>query len=354
VENAVTRDAGTVELLEAAVASLDAGRPADAHALAIEALGASAGDDSRRVEALLVLGRASTALSAHDDAEEAFDEAIALAEELDGDAAATLQVLALAGRAGLARTLGRYEEAEEQYRRALAQAGPDTLEEATVANDLAVTLKFSGKLDEPEELYLRALAIVERELGSEHPDVAAILHNLGGLAHARGDHAGAEAPSRRSVELRRRACGDDHPEVAADLAALAPILHGLGRDDEAEALLRQAIDVFERSFGPAHYEVAFNQGQLAGLVFRRGRLDEAEALYRRALAQLEGLLGLDHPDLCPPLNNLAVLLAERGDPDAAAALYRRALAILARSVEPDHPTLVACRENLADLVATRS
>jgi hypothetical protein len=43
-----------------------------------------------------------------------------------------------------------------------------------VANDVAVTLKFAGKLDEAEHLYRRALAILERELGPDHPDLATL------------------------------------------------------------------------------------------------------------------------------------------------------------------------------------
>jgi tetratricopeptide (TPR) repeat protein len=92
------------------------------------------------------------------------------------------------------------------------------------------------------------------------PELATLFHNLGGLAHARGDFAAAQEPARRSVDLRRRALADDHLAVAADAAALAAILDALGRDEEAEQLLRDAIACFERAFGPTHYEVAFNRG----------------------------------------------------------------------------------------------
>src|SRR5439155_23720270 len=54
------------DLLVEAVARRDAGRSADAHALAAEALLASAGEDSRTVEALLLLGRTSLDLCAYD------------------------------------------------------------------------------------------------------------------------------------------------------------------------------------------------------------------------------------------------------------------------------------------------
>ena len=38
-------------------------------------------------------------------------------------------------------------------------------------------------------LYRRALAVTTRALGPEHPDVATLYHNLGGLEHARGRYA---------------------------------------------------------------------------------------------------------------------------------------------------------------------
>jgi tetratricopeptide (TPR) repeat protein len=45
-------------------------------------------------------------------------------------------------------------------------------------NNLAELYRAQGKHAEAESLYQRALAIAEKVLGSEHPDVAQILNNL--------------------------------------------------------------------------------------------------------------------------------------------------------------------------------
>ena len=120
---------------------------------------------------------------------------------------------------------------------------------------------------------------------------AAIHHNVGGLAHARGDYAAAEAPARRAVVLDEALLGPDHPTAAADKAALAPILDELGQTDEAERLLRQALGTFERVLGPADHEVGVTLANLGALLQRRGAPADAEALHRRALAVKEGALG---------------------------------------------------------------
>src|SRR4029453_16741791 len=108
--------------------------------------------------------------------------------------------------------------------------------------------KHLARCDEAELLYLQALVTLEIASGPRHPDVAGLLHNLAGLAHARGDHVCASELARRGLDIRGPALGDDPPDVAADGAALAPIVHALGDLDEAEHLLVQVLVAYERTF----------------------------------------------------------------------------------------------------------
>ena len=48
------------------------------------------------------------------------------------------------------------------------------------------TLQDQGKLAEAEPYYQRSLAILEKSLGPDHPDVAASLNNLASLLKVRG------------------------------------------------------------------------------------------------------------------------------------------------------------------------
>ena len=61
---------------------------------------------------------------------------------------------------------------------------------------------YISRFDEAESLYRRALAIAER-IG-ERRLIASVCHNLGGIAHARGDHAAGIRWARRSVQVRNR------------------------------------------------------------------------------------------------------------------------------------------------------
>jgi len=93
-------------------------------------------------------------------------------------------------------------------------AQSEDLEEAKRLNERAMELLEAGQYDEAVPLAERALAIREKALGSEHPDVAASLNNLASLYDAKGDYARAEPLYQRSLAIFEKALGTEHPEVA--------------------------------------------------------------------------------------------------------------------------------------------
>ena len=184
--------------------------------------------------------------------------------------------------AGVLRALGRYDEADVHARRAVALAtqwfGPRDLDLAGALNDLGMLRKYQGRYDGgAAAVPARAGDPARRRAWRESADAASLHHNLGGIEHARGRYASAEAPARRAVVLRTRALGAGHPVVAADVAALAAIVEGRGRLAEAARLYARALDVFRRVFGARCYEVGVNLAGLAGVDAARGRHAEAEA-----------------------------------------------------------------------------
>ena len=232
------------------------------------------------------------------------------------------------GQALLAR--GDYPGARGALEAALADAedvlAPGDLDIATLLNDLGMIGKYDGRFDDAAAHYARALPLAQA-LGEEGM-VATLHHNLAGLAHSRGDYAGAEPHARRAIELNAALRGPDHPRVAGDEGELGEILAALGRLDEAEALVRGAAAKFAAAYGPEHVECAIARTSLGSILHRAGRPAEAEVEYRAGLAVREALTGREHPELAPTLINLATLLAERGDTDEAEALFRRALGVM--------------------------
>jgi tetratricopeptide (TPR) repeat protein len=66
-----------------------------------------------------------------------------------------------------------------------------------------------GKYGEAEGLFQRALAIREKALGRDHPDVAQTLHNLALVYRSQGRHGEAEGLRQRVLAIKEKALGRD-------------------------------------------------------------------------------------------------------------------------------------------------
>ena len=104
---------------------------------------------------------------------------------------------------------GHYEEAENQFVVALKEAeefGGQDPRLATSLNNLALVYHEQGKYAEAEPLYRRGLAIQEKALGPEHPNVATSLENYAKLLRK---------TNREAAEVIR-STKEDRPATAAD------------------------------------------------------------------------------------------------------------------------------------------
>jgi tetratricopeptide (TPR) repeat protein len=251
---------------------------------------------------------------------------------------------------------GRYDEAVPLLRAeaddATAAFGADAWETAAAWNRVGVACKFAGRFDEAEAAYARALPVAEAVADDEPDLLAALLHNLGGLAHSRRRPAEAEPFARRGLALRRARC-DDPVGVAADAAALASILETRECWDEAEALYREALAVY-REVGD-DYEAAMTINGLAAVLRFAGRPDDAEPLFRDALLMMERERGPAHPETATVRNNLAMLLNATSRPAEALPLLEQASEDLRELLGPSHPATVditANRDRIAAHVRT--
>ena len=216
-------------------------------------------------------------------------------------------------------------------------------------NAVGYYLNKRAQYKDAELLFKRSLAIREKVLGSEHPDVASTLNNLAGLYRAQGKYKDAEPLCQRSLVIREKALGSDHPKVATALNNLAELYYSQGKYEHAEPLFRRSLVIREMALGSDHPKVATALNNLAEIYYVQGKYDEAEPLYQRSLAVRENVLDTEHPDVAESLNNLALLYNSQGKYDEAEPLYRRSLAIREKVLGPDHPDVGSSLNNLAGL-----
>ena len=157
-------------------------------------------------------------------------------------------------------------------------------------------LRYMGLFYEASKFKLRALTIVKRTLGSNHPDVADRLNDLASLYHIQEELDKALPLYRRALKIYERAFSPNHPRVAGCLNNMANLYEELGKYDEALPLYQRALEISEHALGPDHPRVAECLEDLAGLYLCiEGGDNEALPLFRRVLEIEERVLGPGHP-----------------------------------------------------------
>jgi len=86
--------------------------------------------------------------------------------------------------------------------------------EAEALHKQVIELYRAEKYTDAIPLAERVLAIREKALGLDHPDVALSLNNLALLYKAQGRYADAEPVYKRALAIYEKALGPTHPYVA--------------------------------------------------------------------------------------------------------------------------------------------
>jgi predicted TPR repeat methyltransferase len=131
---------------------------------------------------------------------------------------------------------------------------------AEAHNNLGITLRELGRLEEAEASYRHAIAL--------KPDYASAHNNLGNMLKGVRRLEEAEASCKQAIALK--------PDYAEAYSNLGATLQELGKLGEAEASYIRAI-----ALKPDLAEAHFNLGNA---LKEQGRLDEAEASCRQAIA----------------------------------------------------------------------
>jgi len=259
----------------------------------------------------------------------------------------------LSFRATVHHKLGEVPQARARYEQALAlrerALGLDHPDVANSMYNFGNFLGSTGSYAEARHLLERALEIQERVLGPDHPSSLMTISSLASTHRAMGDPAKARALQELALASSERALGPDHPRVAGCLNDLAGTLSTLGEYTQALAYQERALAITEKLHGPDHPDIARSVNNLAGILFDAGEATKARPLFERGLALWEKKLGPDHPNVAVSLNNLGDIHRVEGDNAGARALYRRSLAIRETKLGPDNPKVAAVLVKLANL-----
>jgi tetratricopeptide (TPR) repeat protein len=215
----------------------------------------------------------------YDQAAEQYDRAIAI-QKLHNEEKSTYAASVLLERGWCYYRLGRYEEAEETYRQTLAiwDQADDSLNRAHTLRYVANLLAETGRVDEAAEHYQKALRTYENSDSDTDYHIAATLVGMGLMKNQTGERRSARELYRRALACFERLYGAKHLSVASVLANLGSSYLADERYVDAEEAYRRALTIFRTvSAGDEHPTIATIMNGLATALVHQDRPDEAEA-----------------------------------------------------------------------------
>jgi tetratricopeptide (TPR) repeat protein len=182
-------------------------------------------------------------------------------------------------------------------------------------------------------------AMLDRMGGGHDLLRAWLLHSEGNIRMQEGDLKAALDLFKGAVALKEKALPADHPDISISMSAEAETFHRMGDDSAALRLNKQSYDTVVRAYGPTAFEVGRTLSNQGEYLVALGRAKEAVPVFEEALAHWEQPGTAETAMIGYPLTGLGqALLALERPADAIMPLER---ALRRREAEETDPFPVA-------------
>lgn len=249
------------------------------------------------------------------------------------------------------RRIGQFEASEKSLTQSLKlyeELGlGESAEICFALNECAFLYSTLSQYAAAEAVLERALAIQEKQLPVDHPDLATTLLRKSECLFLTGDASVSLGICERALSMREAAFGPSHPEVAEALEVYGFFLKNAGRLEEAEAALVRSVSIIEAKLGERHASIVNSLVGLTEVLMTREKFAQVESILRRARAICEERIGVCSQPEMMVLNTFAVYYGSLGRLNEALPLLEEALCTGEKLFGPDHSSLANIVNNLA-------
>ena len=177
-------------------------------------------------------------------------------------------------------------------RHALGDMHPNV---AAILGNIGNLQKEYGDFDAAYSTYQEVLGIESHRLGVSHPEVAISLHNVATIEAARGNYENALGIYKKVLYLQKKHLGENHVSVSVTSACMGDVHERTGDIIAAIRCYEEAMNVKSTSIGRHNLDVARVLHKLGKLSFQRKELNLADSYIARAILIYRlNRLGDDH------------------------------------------------------------
>ena len=217
---------------------------------------------------------------------------------------------------------------------------------ATSYNNVGYAYGKLGDHKKELEYKLKALAIEEKVLPENHPDIAASYNNVGCTYGDLRDHKKALEYCLKALAIREKVLPENHPDIAASYNNVGYAYGKLGDHKKELEYFLKALAIQEKVLPENHPDIAKSYNNVGGAYGELGDHKKEFEYKLKALAILKKILPKNHPDIATLYNNVGGAYDELGDHKKELEYYLKALAIREKVLPENHPDIAASYSNV--------
>lgn len=247
------------------------------------------------------LAKLHQALGKYNEAENEFNEALTLSNQLFGDG--MQKAILLNNKSMLLQTVGRYAEAAELMKEAMraSSKGPkktfQSFDNRKFQANLAFIYQLSGKFTEAEATFLEIKKVFESRKQTGNAEYAGLLNQMGILYIQMGKPEKVEELLKKSKAVYKERYTEDNIYYAKVTNDLGNFYRMNARYEEAEKQLNKALSIRETLLGTKHPDYVRTQENLAVLYWKTNKPEQAYMMYRDVMDKTIEFINLYFPPM---------------------------------------------------------
>ena len=244
---------------------------------------------------------------------------------------------------------------KKKKKKMLTPTGRDAYADVDVSltfHQIAQMHKKQRQFGRSLDAYRASLRGMIHALGDIHPNVAAILGNIGNLQKDMGNLDAAYETYQDVLTIESKRLGVSHPEVAISLHNVATIEAGRGNYQKALAIYQKVLNLQKKLFGDDNLAVANTSASMGDVYERLGHATLATDCYEESLRAKTNVLGRHDLQIARMLHKLGKMAFVQKDYNLANSYTSRAVLVYRlNKITEDHEWLIDAERDAADICA---
>jgi tetratricopeptide (TPR) repeat protein len=249
--------------------------------------------------------------------------------------------------------LSSYEESKVAFEQAMSQlantSATDSAEYIEAMNNLAGSQRALGNMQQAKNLYLTVYSMREHVPEEKR---AIYLNNIARIMFEDKDYPKAIETFQSALKLDEKQLGSQHPQIAIRHSNIASVYQEMAIFDLAIRHISTAIDIDTANYGLQHPNIAVSYNKLGSIYRELNKLDDSIEFMEKALAVGEETIGNQHHYYGVFTFNYAKVLVKANRMEEGIIQLNQALEIFKLKLGEQHSTYIKAlnyKNNLKDL-----